>query len=65
MVSLVFDPAGLFLYTRYKIRISAEKIKLITSSVNGIQKEIKVKGQKMGTVTIFTLEQLSKIIVQS
>ena len=35
--------------TRYKMEISAEK----TNSANGIQREIKVKGQKLGTVTSF------------
>ena len=39
--------------TRYKIDISAEKTKLMTNSANGIQREIKVKGQKLGTVTSF------------
>ena len=39
--------------TRYKIEISAEKTKLMTNSANGIQREIKVKGQKLGTVTSF------------
>ena len=39
--------------TRYQLEISAEKTKLMTNSVNGIQREIKVKGQKLGTVTIF------------
>ena len=39
--------------TRYKMEISAEKTKLITNSANGIQREIKVKGQKLGTVTSF------------
>ena len=33
--------------------ISAEKTKLMTNSANGIQREIKVKGQKLGTVTSF------------
>ena len=37
--------------TRYKMEISAEKTKLMTNSDNGIQREIKVKGQKLGTVT--------------
>ena len=32
---------------------SAEKTKLMTNSANGIQREIKVKGQKMGNVTSF------------
>ena len=35
------------------MEISAEKIKLMTNSANGIQREIKVKGQKFGTVTSF------------
>ena len=39
--------------TRYKMEISAEKTKLMTYSANGIQREIKVKGQKLGTVTSF------------
>ena len=39
--------------TRYKMEISVEMTKLMTKSVNGIQREIKVKGQKLGTVTSF------------
>ena len=39
--------------TRYKMEISAEKTKLMTNSANGIQREIKVKGQKIETVTTF------------
>ena len=39
--------------TRYKMEISAEKTKLMTNSANGIQREIKVKGQKLGTITSF------------
>ena len=39
--------------TRYKMEISAEKIKLVTNSANGIQREIKVKEQKLCTVTSF------------
>ena len=39
--------------TRYKMKISAEKTKLMTSSANGIRREIKVIGQKLGTVTSF------------
>ena len=34
-------------------QISAEKTKLMTNSANCIQREIKVKGQKLGTVTSF------------
>ena len=37
--------------TRYKMEISADKTKLMTSSANGTQKEIKIKGQNSGTVT--------------
>ena len=39
--------------TRYKIEISAEKTKLMTNSANVIQREIKIKEQKLGTVTSF------------
>ena len=39
--------------TRYKMEISSEKTKLMTNSASGIQREIKVKGQKLGTVTSF------------
>ena len=39
--------------TRYKMEISAEKTKLMTNSANCIQKEIKVKGRNMGTITSF------------
>ena len=39
--------------TRYMMEISAEKTKLMTNSPNGIQREIKVKGQKLGAVTSF------------
>ena len=39
--------------TRYKMEISAERTKLMTNSANGIQREIRVKGQKLGTVTSF------------
>ena len=35
--------------TSYKMEISAEKTKLTTNSANGIQREIWVKGQRMGT----------------
>ena len=33
--------------------MSAEKTKLMTNIANGIQRDIKVKGQKLGTVTSF------------
>ena len=39
--------------SRYKMEISAEKTKLMANSANGIQRETKVKGQKLGTVTSF------------
>ena len=39
--------------TRYKMEISAEEIKLMTNSSNAIQTGIKVKEQKLGTVTSF------------
>ena len=39
--------------TRYKMEISAEQTKLTTNSAYGIQKEIKVKGHKLGCVTSF------------
>ena len=39
--------------TRYKMEISAEKTKRMTNSANDIQREIKVNGQRLGTVTIF------------
>ena len=39
--------------TKYKMVISAEKTKLMTSSANAIQREIKEKGQKLGIVTSF------------
>ena len=39
--------------TRYKMEISAEKTKLMTNSANGIQREIKIQGQVLGTVTSF------------
>ena len=39
--------------TGYKMEINAEKTKLMTNSTNDIHREIKVKGQKLGTVTSF------------
>ena len=35
------------------MEISAEKTRLMTNSANDIQREVKVKGQKLGTVTSF------------
>ena len=35
------------------MEISAEKIKLMTNTTSGINKEIKVNGQKLETVTSF------------
>ena len=37
----------------YKMEISSEKTKLMTNSANGIQREVKIKGQNLGTVTSF------------
>ena len=39
--------------TRYKMEISVKGTKLMTNSANGIRREIKMKGQKLGTVTSF------------
>ena len=39
--------------TRYKMQIGAEKDKLMTNNAICIQREIKVKGQTLGTVTGF------------
>ena len=39
--------------TRYEMRISAEKTKLMTNSASGIQRGRKVKGHVLGTVTSF------------
>ena len=38
---------------RYKMEISAKMAKLTENSTNDIQKQLKVKGQKLGTVTRF------------
>ena len=35
------------------MEISAEKTKLMTNSANGIQREINMKGQKLGALTSF------------
>ena len=40
-------------HTRYKMEICAEKTKLMSNSANDIQREIKIKRQKLGTVTSF------------
>ena len=37
--------------TKIKMELSAEKTKLMTNSANGIQREMKVEGQKLDTVT--------------
>ena len=46
--------------TMYNMEISAEKTKLMTNIANGIQREIKVKGQKLGTVT--SLKYLGAVV---
>ena len=38
---------------RYKMEISAENTKLMTNSANGIEREVKVKGQRLDTVKSF------------
>ena len=42
------------------MEIGAEKIKLVTNSANGILREIKVKGQKLNSVTSF--KYLGKVV---
>ena len=42
------------------MEVSAKKTKLITNSINGIQREIKIKGQKLSTLTNF--EYLEAIV---
>ena len=39
--------------TRFIMKISAEKTKLVANSANGIQREVKVEGQKLVVVTSF------------
>ena len=39
--------------TRFKMVFSAENTNLMTNSANDIQREIKVQGQRLGTVTSF------------
>ena len=39
--------------TAYSMEISAEKTNLVTNDTSGINKEIKVSGQKLETVTTF------------
>ena len=41
----------------YGMEISAEKTKLMTNSNSGINKEIKVNGQKLETVTSFKYQE--------
>ena len=48
--------------TRYKMEISAEKTKLMTNSANGIQRKIKVKWQKLGTITSFKYLKLFQMM---
>ena len=52
-------------YTPYKMEVSAKKSKLMSNRANDIQREVKVKGQKLRTITNSnTLKQLSVIMVQ-
>ena len=39
--------------TAYGMEISAEKTKLMTNNISGINTEIKINGQKLETVTSF------------
>ena len=39
--------------TRYELEVSAEKTKLMIDSANSTKREIKVKGQRLCTVTSF------------
>ena len=39
--------------TAYGMEISAEKTKLMTNNTSGINKEIRVNGQKLETITSF------------
>ena len=43
-------------FTRYKMKISAERTKLMTNSANGIQRETRVKGHSS------TMEQLFQMM---
>ena len=46
--------------------VSAEKIKLMTNKANGVQKEINIRGQKLGTVqSSRTLQPISKMGLKS
>ena len=45
------------------MKISAEKIKLMTNSDSTIQKEIKVNGQKLGTETNFKYLRVQRTLV--
>ena len=48
------------------MELIAEKTKLITNSANGIQREINVKGQKLGTVTTSnSSQQLFQMMAQN
>ena len=40
-------------FTAYSMEISAEKTKLVTNNTSSIDKEVKVNGQKLETVTSF------------
>ena len=51
----------------HKMEISAEEINLMINSSNAIHREIKLKGQRLGTVTSFIMysEQLFLIMAQN
>ena len=48
--------------TAYSMEISAEKTKLMTNNTSGINKEIKVKGEMLETVTSF--KYLSSVVFE-
>ena len=48
-------------FTAYGMEISAEQIKLMTNNTSGINKEVKVNGQKLETVTKLQVPGLSCI----
>ena len=47
----------------YGMEISAEKTTLMTNSNSGINKEIKVNGQKLETVTSFKYQERQELSV--
>ena len=48
--------------TQDVIETSAEKTKLMSNNANGIQREMKVKEQKLGIITNFKIPRISYFI---